>query len=188
MTRKRRSNLLLALVCIAFALVLLFVWIPLDTDTGILEKARRRWVIGDALAPSVAALFILLGGLVLLAFERNDPDQPTLSAAQLVFMARVLLVIFVSLMVMRYLGPLVVEASNLFRDAPAEYRLLRDTAPWKYIGYFVGGSMLVTGLIAMIEGAMSWRALRIATIATLVLIAIYDLPFEDLLLPPNGDV
>ena len=188
MSGDSRSNLIVGLVVAGFALVLLFVWVPLDTDSGLIERVRRQVTIGDALAPSVAGLFLLIGGVVLVLFERGAPDQPTLNPGNLGFLAATVLLLAVSLLVMRYAGPGLVALANLWLDAPLQYRLLRDDAPWKYAGYFLGGTLLLTGMISLVEGRLSRRAVAVAVIAVLVLIAIYDLPFDDLLLPPNGDV
>jgi len=38
------------------------------------------------------------------------------------------------------------------------------------------------------EGRLRWRILIISLLAVLILMLIYDLPFKNLLLPPNGDV
>jgi len=86
---------------------------------------------------------------------------------------------------MRYVGPLLL---NLFEGDSAEYRLLRDTVPWKYLGFIAGGVWLIVSLIAFNERKIRWQHFLIALAAVLVLIAFYDLPFDDLLLPPNGDV
>lgn len=188
MSDRSYSNRWLGLICIGFALLLLLVWIPLDTDSGLIEKVRRRLVVGDALAPSVAGVFILLGGAILLLFEGNRPEQPALTASNIKFILGTVGLIVVSLALMRYVGPLCVALMNTFSQEPAEYRLLRDTVPWKYLGYFVGGTVLVAGLITLIEGQLTLRAVRIAVLAVIVLIIVYDVPFEDLLLPPNGDV
>ena len=69
-----------------------------------------------------------------------------------------------------------------------EYRLLRDMIGIKHTGFLIGGVIMVGGMIAVVEGRPSRRALIIGLIWSLVLILVYDLPFEDLLLPPNGDV
>jgi hypothetical protein len=47
---------------------------------------------------------------------------------------------------------------------------------------------MVFGLISMMEGRMRWRTLIISILAVIFLIIVYDLPFENLLLPPNGDL
>ncbi len=188
MSATSKSNLYLGLFCVGFALLLLFVWIPLDTDTGWIEKVRRQVTIGDSMAPSVAALFLLVGGAILIQFERNVPRQPTMTADNLRFIGSILLILLISLSIMRYCGPLVVAITNTLTGDTPEYRLLRDTAPWKYLGYFSGGIVMISGLIALIEGRLTGRILLISAVAVLVLIAIYDLPFDDLLLPPNGDV
>ena len=85
---------------------------------------------------------------------------------------------------MRWLGPLAVE---LF-GAEGSYRALRDTAPWKHLGFVAGGTLLVAGLMALVEGRLTMRGVVIGLLATFALILLYDLPFDDLLLPPNGDV
>ena len=183
-----RSNLVVGLFCIAVALVLIFIWIPLDTRTGIVERARGRFIIGDALAPTVAAGFVLLGGIIVLIFERNDENQPVLSKTKIQFVLSLTAVIIVAFGVMRYAGPAAVELANLFREEPLEYRLLRATPVWKHIGYVVGGVILVSGIIAIVERKLSRRALLTGLAVVVVLIAVFDLPFDDLLLPPNGDV
>jgi hypothetical protein len=47
---------------------------------------------------------------------------------------------------------------------------------------------MIAGSVAQIEGRITLRVLLIACLAVAVLIAIYDLPFDDLMLPPIGDV
>jgi len=183
-----KSNLYLGLFCLAVALFLVIVWIPLDTDTGLVEKVRRRLVVGDALAPTVAAVFLAIGGLSLVFIERNASSQPHLTAQNLRFLGSIFGVLFIGLTVMRYAGPLAVWITNLMAGESLEYRLLRDTAPWKYIGYFFGGTLMITGIIALVENGISGRGLRIAVLAVIVLMVIYDFPFDDILLPPNGDV
>ena len=40
--------------------LILFVWIPLDVETGLIEKVRSQVAIGDALAPSLAASILIV--------------------------------------------------------------------------------------------------------------------------------
>ena len=188
MNKTSNSNLFLGAVCLVFAVIVLFVWIPLDIETGVIETVRRRLVVGDSLAPTVAAVFVLLGGLLLIITEGRASSQPTITRTNLRFLGAMLVLLLVALILMRYAGPLAVDLMSLGRDQSLEYRLLRDTVPWKYIGFVSGGGLLVAGTIAIIEGRLSIRALRIAVVAVIAMIAIYDLPFDDLLLPPNGDV
>ncbi|MFK7964941.1 MAG: hypothetical protein AB8C46_13340 [Burkholderiaceae bacterium] len=188
MNNTSNSNLFLGAVCLVFALIVLFIWIPLDIETGVIETVRRRLVVGDSLAPTVAAVFVLLGGLLLIITEGRAPSQAAITSANLRFLGSVLGLLLLALLLMRYAGPLAAHLIGAGRDQSLEYRLLRDTVPWKYIGFISGGGLLVAGTIAIIEGRLSMRALRIAVVAVIVMIAIYDLPFDDLLLPPNGDV
>jgi len=85
---------------------------------------------------------------------------------------------------MRYVGPLVLHAV----DSESEYRLLRDTVPWKYIGFVAAGIFLIVSLICYIEKRVCPVHFFVAIVVVVLLIAFYDLPFEDLLLLPNGDV
>ena len=97
------------------------------------------------------------------------------------FMVLLMALLGLSMAAMRWAGPIV---THLFQ---ADYRSLRATFPWKYIGYFLGGIAMIFGLIGMMEHRLRWRILIISIVAVLVMILIYDVPFENLLLPPNGD-
>jgi hypothetical protein len=185
--QSNKTNLSLALFCIALALLTAFVWVPADTATGLVEKVRRQVTIGDALAPALAACFIGLGGLLVL-LERGADRTSRLGLDHLRFLLMLLALFAAVFGVMRWAGPAAAFLAGLLTGEEFSYRALRDTAPWKYIGYFLGCSGLITVLISAIEGRLSRRALLTGVIAACVLIAIYDLPFDDLLLPPNGDV
>lgn len=178
----------MGLLTLAFAAVALFAWIPLDTQTGIIEKVRRQVAIGDALAPTVAAGFLILGGGLLVLVERNADHQPRVSLRGLGFTAGLLAIICIGFVAMRYSGPLVVWIVNSAQGGDLEYRLLRDTTPWKYIGFFIGGTLLISCAISLVEGQVSRKALFFSVLAVAAMIIIYDVPFDDLLLPPNGDV
>ena len=169
-------------------MLIAFVWVPLDTETGIVEQVRRRQLIGDSLAPTVAAVFIAIAGLGLLLFERKAEAQPRVSVDSLRFVGAAVLTVVVGILAMRFAGPLAVALVQPLSTGELEYRLLRDTAPWKHIGFLLGGTFLVAALISLAEQRPSWRAVLIGASASLAIIAAYDLPFDDLLLPPNGDV
>lgn len=182
MPRIFSSNHALGLVSAAAAILVLVVWIPLDIESGLVEKVRRQIRIGDALLPTLACGFVLVGALLL--FLPAKASEKVLSSENLRYLLALAVILTLAFATMRWLGPAAVFA--LTEDS--SYRALRDTTPWKHIGFIAGGTMLVAGLIAMAEGKVTLRAVLIGLLATLALIAIYDLPFEDLLLPPNGDV
>lgn len=188
MSEQSRSNVIIGLVFSALGLLAVFVWIPLDSDSGLINKVRGRMVIGDALAPTIAGCFLLLGGLLLIIRERHAPNQTIVTRTQLFFITRIVIVIIVGVLAMRYSGPALADLVSLFRAEPIEYRLLRTTPGWRHVGYVVGGIIIVSGMIAVVEGKLTRRAVLTALIAVLVFIAVFDLPFEDLQLPPNGDV
>ena len=183
-----KSNLVLGLTFILLALLLARVWVPLDIETAYFEKERRQIVIGDSLAPTLAAFFVFFGGALILIFERKKSDQRGLSLANLRFSAIIVLIVLISFALMRWAGPFVVWFANLYLVDDLSYRLLRDTVPWKFIGFFLGGGFMIVSLISLVLGKFTSKAVLIAVVAIIVMIVIYDLPFEDLLLPPNGDV
>lgn len=176
------SDFILGLAGLVAGCLVLFVWIQLDVETGLMEKVRGRVVIGDSLAPAVAAFILMLGGLMLLFQSFRNSGGLEVSWNNLKYVVLTLFIMALSMALMRWSGPIAAKISG------ADYRSLRDTVPWKYIGYFLGGSTMVFGLISMIEGRLRWRVLIISVLAAIILMLAYDLPFENLLLPPNGDV
>jgi len=174
-----RKDKLLAIFFTLAALFIIFVWVPMDTGTGLLEKVRRKYTIGDALAPTVAGVILLIGGILL--WLRPSADK-AITRQNLIWMAYLFGVFTASLMLMRYAGPIVAMLMNL------DYRPLRATPPWHYIGFLVGGTILIGGLASLVERRLSAHNFVIGFIAALVVALIYDLPFDDLILPPNGDV
>lgn len=180
MTGQQRT-LALALATAAFALLLLTLWIPHDIDSGLIQHVRRRSVIGDALAPAVAGAVLLLGAVVLVFERRREPTEG-LSGAHWRFILSLIALLAVSFVLMRWTGPLAASLTG------AEYRPLRATVPWKYLGFGLGGWAMVFGLVTLVERRASLRGALAAALMVALLIAVYDLPFQDLLLPPNGDL
>ncbi|MEM7428027.1 MAG: hypothetical protein AAF441_18190, partial [Pseudomonadota bacterium] len=172
-------------------------WIPADTETGVLVEDRYSIEVGDAMAPTMVAVGILIVSLALIAgawLGRTKP--PADEQEQLIGISPdnfksvlwMVLLLAGSLVFMRWGGPAVLAVlRSLGADLP-EYRLLSATVPYKYIGFASGGFVMVAGLISWIEGRLSWRAVLIALGAVTGLILIYDVPFNSLLLPPNGSL
>ena len=169
----------LGLVFLLFAAALAFVWVPLDTETGLAEVVRRRLRPGDALGPTVAAAVIGLGALMVML---RPGQHGGLTAGHLRWLLLLLAIFAVSFAVMRWAGPLAVEIAGA-----GDYRALRATAPWMYIGYLLGGTLMVFGLHVAVARKAGPLALMVAVLATLALTLLYGLPFDDILLPPNGD-
>ncbi len=183
----QRTNVIIGLVFVIVALAVALLLVPFDVETSYFEKHRRQLNVGDSLAPTLAAAFILFGGLLLI-MERCANTHKQLSWANFRYLLLFLLIILFSLSLMRWTGPLVTGLLNLFTADDLEYRPLRDTTPWKHLGFFFGGGFLIASLISLVDGKMTIRAVSISVIAIFAMIAVYDLPFDDLLLPPNGDV
>jgi anaerobic C4-dicarboxylate transporter len=102
MDRDRRHLLVLGLVVLALA-GLVFWAISVDVQTGVVETVRPRRVIGDALAPTVAACMLLAGGLLLLIERPAAPLR--LNAESWRFIAAVAAILTVALILMRGTGP-----------------------------------------------------------------------------------
>jgi hypothetical protein len=64
---------------------------------------------------------------------------------------------------------------------------MRSTMPWKYIGFVLGGFIMVFGITSLIEGGVTLKRAISALLAIVALILIFDVPFDTILLPPNGD-
>lgn len=183
-----RTDFWIAIAFLAFAIVALTIWIPADIDSGILEKVRRREKMGDALFPTTIAIAMAIIAAFSALFALKGTPAEQRRKPGLGFLASFVGIMVVSLILMRFTGPLVIELVNMFRTSDLEYRNLRDTIPWKYLGFASGGVFLTGGLIALVQGRLSLRGIMIGAGAVVALILLYDIPFDDLLLPPNGDV
>lgn len=188
-TRRTNTNFWLGVLLLASAIFALFIWIPQDIESSIIEKVRSQKRIGDALAPTVACSMLAMGSLLLIFKSWGQPSDTELSLNNIKFLVILLALVSLSLLVMLYAGSTVLYVFKTLGLAEqlGDYRSLRDTAPWKYIGYFFGGFILVFGLIWLMQGRVLLKSIWITLAAVIALIALYDLPFDNLLLPPNGD-
>ena len=194
--QSRNWNIVVALSFLTFSSFALFWWIPNDVESGILLEERRSIVIGDAMAPTMTALGMLVisGALLIGSFFQTPVSKPDdliersigITTGNFANMAALLTILAASLACMVWAGPLTVMAMQALGFDVPSYRLLTDTIPYKYIGFSLGGIVLVYGLISWITGQMGLRVWLTALGAVTVLIFVYDVPFDTLLLPPNG--
>ena len=176
-----------AIICL-FGIAALTLWLPNDVDSGLIEKVRRRYQIGDMLAPVMALCIMLFGGAWLMLSTNRTIIGKIAAPARTILMF--LVIVGTSLLLMRFTGPVMVwlaEAVGVV-EAGTGYRPLRDTLPWKFTGFLAGGTMMIWALGAYADNKWSWRRLVIGFLIALVIGAAFDLPFEDLILPPNGDL
>ena len=179
MKSRASADIWLALFFLTLAAVLVFVLAPLDTGTGIVERVRRKFVIGDALGPTIAGAVIAVGaGLVLL----RASEGKALTKQNAFWMLGLVVLFAISLILMRYAGPI---AASFTDDG---YRPLRATPPWNYVGFLLGGTVMIGGLTGLASRRLALSDFAIGFFAALTIALLYDIPFEDLILPPNGDV
>ena len=188
-----RWTLGLAVAAVVSAALTLGIWIPNDIESGLVETFRRQTTIGDAMAPTMLAtgIFIVALAMGLISWLRSrfgyKERQVGLDRLSIEFLFRLAAVIVLGLLLIPYCGPLSVDLINALGGEIGSYRVLRDTVPYKYIGYFLGGFVMIFGIIWLIEQRPTRSAALVSLVAVIVLIVLYDLPFDDLLLPPNGD-
>lgn len=187
---------------LALGTILLTLWIPADIETGVVETLRRQTTIGDAMAPSVVAWALLAIGLALVReglIERrrergaghaggSRASVGRIDAENLRYLLILACTLSASLVLVRYLGDAAVAAANLFGAHIESYRDLRATRPWLYTGFIGGGFTMVFGLMCIASRRTGWRLAVLAAIAVTMIALGFDLPFEKLLLPPNGDI
>ncbi len=185
---ERKIELWIAVGMMLFGLVAALIWIPADTQTPAIYTFRRQTLLGDAFLPMLAAgAMALFGALQLIVTWRRARYQaanPPMDGGTLAFFAMLGAVLAVSLVLMFWAGPAVWA---LFGDGSGSYRTVRGEAPWKYIGFLIGGSMMLWGIIAIVEGRFTLRRLIVSVIFTALLILLFGVPFDTLMLPPNGD-
>jgi hypothetical protein len=181
-----RLNIYIGSGAVLLALVGLFLWVPQDTGTGLIVHVRRQVSIGDALAPTIAFILMAIGGALLL-IEQRKHTSIEVELAPFYHTGALVAVIVLGLLLMRHAGPSLLFVAEGFGATDTEYRLLRETFPWKYIGYFLGGVTMIGGMASLSAGRVQARTFLIAAAVTMGLVALVDLPFDDLLLPPNGD-
>ena len=184
----------LAVFLIIASIITLFIWIPNDIETGVIEIFRHRVTIGDAMAPTMVAtgilivsVFLGISAIISGARSSNAIQENVLDRQSFIFLFKMIMVITLGLTLMFYIGPLFVEISNVLTGEASSYRYLKASFPYKYIGYLVGGFILVFGIIRIIENKFSASAAWITILTVLLLMILYDVPFDNLLLPPNGD-
>lgn len=181
---ERTRDLAVGTLSAGFALAVLLVWIPADVDTAVIDVWRRVTRIGDAMLPTAAAAGILVSGIAIALRAFAGRASWPHSRIDLAFVGCVAATLAVGLGLMIWTGPLCVW---IWTGGEGAYGPLRDDAPWKYLGFLAGGTFLTFSLTSFVGHRPSWRALSVAAASALVIAAIYDLPFDDLLLPPNGD-
>jgi len=183
----RSARVMLGAAAIAVALLLWLIVIPAGAPGDMIEVVRRRARIGDSAMPSLAALFIALGGLVLV-FERGGPPiTRAVPVWPLLFAA----VITAASLAFLHVGDGLVALMRTVWPDLADFRSLRTTLPWAWVPFVLGGALLVAPLMIASEHlhARRWpAAFAYGALVALAIATFLTLPFEDVLIPPQGDL
>lgn len=192
MAVRTRWDIGFGIVTMTLSLLALFVWFPNDIVGGFIEvSAIGRTVPGDAFFPVLLAVGIfVLGALqALLAVRRALAGRPTvartLTRSNARFIAALAAIVLSGLALMVWLGPLVVDGLNVIGLLDGSYRNFSDTAPFKYIGFVVGGFAMTAALIVLTEGRVRRASLASITVVIAGAIIIFDILLKNVLLPPN---
>lgn len=187
----RSVEIVLALVVLGLAVLALLVWIPFDSETPPIYTFRRQTYIGDAMLPMIAAAGIALCSLIHLLINLRRKPAPFAESPfdrlTIAFFMQLAAIIVVALLLMFWAGPAALSLFGLSGEEALTYRQMRSSLPWKYVGFVMGGFVLVFGIISLVEGRFRWKRALVAIVAVAALILIFDVPFDVLLLPPNGD-
>ena len=183
----RRTELWIAAVFLIAGLLAVLLWVPLDSETPPIYEFRRQVYIGDAMLPMVAAAGVVICAAVHLVLSWRRPGGEEDAPLDLLtgsFFLMFFLILAVSLVLMYWSGP---AALALFGEEGVDYRQMRAAFPWKYLGFVLGGFVMVFGVISLITGRLRLKYAFIALLAVAGLILVFDVPFDTILLPPNGD-
>lgn len=180
---------------LAAALAALLLWFPSDIKGGFVEtNFAGRLEPGDAFFPVLLASTLLVLSLVQLlgaVIDRTQegPDTPIgkLTPDNFRFLLWFCVIVLAGLAVMYWLGPLTTGLLRVLGIIDQSYRQLVDTAPYKYLGYVVGGFVMTVGLITLAEGKLRSRAILTVVIVLFLLVFIFDILLKNIQLPPNAD-
>lgn len=179
-------NLGFGIAAVLFALTALFVWFPNDMRGGFTELSPGGDTApGDAFFPTLLAVAILILGVVQTAAALRAKTASTgrLTRFNLSFVAAFVVLFAVGITLFTHTGQLAAEWLG-----PAPYRQLSDTAPWKWIGFCVGGFLIGYGPVLAVERRFRFTSALVVVAALVVLIVIFDGLLADIRLPPNADV
>lgn len=180
---------------LAGSLLAIFVWFPADIKGGFFNTTPiGRIEPGDAFFPVLlaAALAVLSTLQITVSLLRGSPTPSAgslgrLTPANIRFLIIFAAICIIGLAIMFVLGPAIVWGMREAGLTDAEYRHLTDTAPYKYIGYVIGGFLMTVTLIGWTEGRLRPVGI-IATLSVLVVaIVVFDVLLTNVLLPPNAE-
>ncbi len=189
----RKSEIIVATVFLILGLAVIVLWVPNDSETPMINSFRRQTNIGDAFVPMVAGILIVIFAIVHLLvsirrIDMHDTEGPLFGGAVLAFLVQLVCIIGISLAIMFWAGHFAVLAFAQ-PDGAEEvgYRQMRGTYPYKVIGFVLGGTFLVFATTGLIEGKIKLSRLATSLAIVGLLLLVFDVPLDNVLLPPNGD-
>jgi hypothetical protein len=177
------------------AILSLCVWFPADIPTGFFHtNAIGREEPGDAFFPVILTVLLLTLAVIQIYSSLSRvragieaPENGALTTSNFRFVGSVIVTVGGGMVIMYWLGPLTVNGLNALGWTESTYRALTDTAPYKYLGYVVGGLVMTVSLIVRTEGRVRAVSVMSVLITLAAAIAIFDLALNNVLLPPNAD-
>ncbi|MBO6520238.1 MAG: hypothetical protein JJ900_05025 [Rhodospirillales bacterium] len=182
-------------IVLAVSLLAIFVWFPADIKGGFFNTTPFGKIEpGDAFFPVLlaAALAVLSAIQLTISFIKGSPAPSAGSEGRLTRSNFRFLFIFFSICmaglgIMFVLGPGIVWLMRELGLTDATYRHLTDTAPYKYIGYVVGGFLMTVTLITWTEGRVRPAGIVAVLSVLVVAIVVFDVLLTNVLLPPNAE-
>ena len=172
---------------LALAIVAVTVWFPYDIAGSFMQKTLTgRVQPGDAFYPIVlAALLGLLGAIQMLASLRKTGERTSgeLSLENLRFLIGLCAFLAISALLCYGLAPWLAETVNGGRP----YRLLRDTAPWKFLGFGLAAPALIWPMVVLSERRVSLRGAIFVAVFVAILLVVFGMALPDTFLPPNAE-
>lgn len=182
----------IGLFSIVLSVAAITLWFPHDIAGGFTETTLTgRVQPGDAFYPTVLATLLGVLGLAQvlngLRAARSagevDGPAPALDTGNLGFVLILGAILGVSGVLCYLLSPWLSELAN----GGKAYRLLRDTAPWKFLGFVLGALALIWPLIVLCQHRVSRSGSLFALVAVAILLVVFGMALPDTFLPPNAE-
>lgn len=172
---------------LALAIVAVTVWFPYDIAGSFMETTLTgRVQPGDAFYPTVLAVLLGLLGLIQMFSglrKAGNRGATGLTLENLHYLLVLCALLGISALLCYGLAPWLAETLNGGRA----YRLLRDTAPWKFLGFGLAAPALIWPMVVLSERRVSLRGAIFVAVFVTILLVVFGMALPDTFLPPNAE-